>query len=330
MICARLVRATVLGAFVLCANAARGDVPTAEALFREGRELATTGDYAAACAKFEESQRLDPAAGTLLNLGDCSERLGKTASAWAYFLSAVRLAEQQAKTAIGAEARSRAAALEPRLSYLVIEPPSDIPGLRIVRDGVELEPAAVGIRVPVDPGVHVIVAVAPGYTEWRGEVEITTAGETRHVSDIHLKRVVAQKTPEPPVERRVRREAHAPQRADTSQAGPPALAYVAGAVAFAGVATGSVFGVLALNTYADAEQGCDDQHRNCSEGAMEQRSDADTYALASNIGFGVGLVALGAAAYLFLSGSRNEPQTAWRASLVLRPRQGSVRIGSTF
>jgi hypothetical protein len=122
-------------------------------------------------------------------------------------------------------------------------------------------------------------------------------------------------------------------RADTPGAdvGSPTPAYVAGAVAVAGLATGTVFGVLALKTYADAEDGCNGQHKNCSEEAMKQRSDVDTYALASNIGFGVGLVSLGAATYFFLNkSSRNEPRAAWRVLPALGPWRGGVRIDSSF
>jgi len=58
-------------AFVLVAGTARAggaDPMTAESLFREGRRAADEGNYALACTRFEESNRLDPAAGAVLNL----------------------------------------------------------------------------------------------------------------------------------------------------------------------------------------------------------------------------------------------------------------------
>ena len=49
------------------------DVARADLAFREGRALLTEGNYDAACPKLEESQRLDPALGTLVNLAVCYE-----------------------------------------------------------------------------------------------------------------------------------------------------------------------------------------------------------------------------------------------------------------
>src|SRR5262245_21964036 len=94
----------------------------AEALFKDGKALMDRGDYAAACAKFAESERLDASSGTMLNLGRCLAQQGKTASAWAKYLEAGRIAREQGRAARAAEAKKKAAELEPDLSYLAIVP----------------------------------------------------------------------------------------------------------------------------------------------------------------------------------------------------------------
>src|SRR5690242_9793251 len=81
---------------LLSASVARADdKATADRLFDEGRAAMAAKDYASACPKLEESQRLDPALGTLLNIGLCYEGQGRVASALAVW----REAEEQARGA---------------------------------------------------------------------------------------------------------------------------------------------------------------------------------------------------------------------------------------
>src|SRR5687768_2630591 len=71
------------------------DKAQAEALFQQGLGLFEGGKTQEACPLFEQSHRLEPKLGTLLNLALCHEKLGKTASAWAEFTEAANLAERR-------------------------------------------------------------------------------------------------------------------------------------------------------------------------------------------------------------------------------------------
>ena len=73
------------------------DQPPAVKAFEEGRKLLELGKNDEACTFFQQSIDLDPdAPGTLLNLGLCNERLGKTATALTWFRKAqFRAAEQK-------------------------------------------------------------------------------------------------------------------------------------------------------------------------------------------------------------------------------------------
>src|SRR5262245_40658607 len=74
-----LVLAIALG-FPTFAVADPGISP-ADALFRQARKTVKSGDYALALAQFQASHRLDPAPGTLLNIADCEEHLGRLSAA---------------------------------------------------------------------------------------------------------------------------------------------------------------------------------------------------------------------------------------------------------
>jgi hypothetical protein len=174
---------------------ARAQSAEAEVLFREGRTLVKRGKLAAGCDKLAASERLENSVGTLLNLGDCREKLGKLASAWAAF----RKAEAMAKRAGDddrrqAEAARRAAALEPRLSNLVIEVPARVEGLVVRRDGEIVDEAQWNTPLPVDPGSYTIVAEAPGHVAWRKTAQVG-AGTKRQVVVI----AGLERAPEPPV-----------------------------------------------------------------------------------------------------------------------------------
>jgi hypothetical protein len=93
----------VVVVLALCGQAAAQSAGAqAEVLFRQGRDLMAANKFDDACAAFAESQRLDPAITTLLNLAGCREKAGQYATAWGLFLEA----ERQTRAAMQVVVRS--------------------------------------------------------------------------------------------------------------------------------------------------------------------------------------------------------------------------------
>jgi hypothetical protein len=168
---------------VAVADPSPADVAAAQSLYDQGRKLLAAGKYNEACPKLEESQKLDAAQGTLFHLADCWEHIGRTASAWATFLDVASQAKATGRADRDQISRSRAAALEKRLARITIVAPSPaIPGLEIKRDGAVLRPGLWSTSIPVDLGVHIVSATAPGKRPWEGKVEVSADGANLSVT----------------------------------------------------------------------------------------------------------------------------------------------------
>lgn len=149
-------------------------------LFKEARALMEKSRWAEACPKLEESFRIDPGMGTLFNLADCNEHIGKLASAWTGFRDVAAAADAAGKGARAQLARERAAAIEPALSKLrvIVSADAATVGASIQRDGVEIGKLLWGTDVPVDQGRYLITAAAPGRKPWSQTVVVEETGKT--------------------------------------------------------------------------------------------------------------------------------------------------------
>ena len=136
-----------------------------------------SGKVPEACAAFEASQKLEPAVTTLLNLGGCRERNGQFATAWGIFVDVQRnlrdVFDEDSKQ-LADVARTRADALEPRLSKLTIHVAPALQALHveIARNDEHLAPGAWNTPLPTDGGHYVITARAEGYKTWSGTVTV--------------------------------------------------------------------------------------------------------------------------------------------------------------
>jgi hypothetical protein len=155
-----------LAAFGVFAGSAAAS-PESDKLFREGRDLLKAGQIAEACEAFAGSEKLEAKVGTLLNLADCREKQGQTATAWSLFLEAKELAAVEHDPR-QAEAEKRASAIKAKLSYLTITVARErqVEGLVVKRNGLAVDRALWNRPVAVDPGDYVVEASTPNFRSW--------------------------------------------------------------------------------------------------------------------------------------------------------------------
>ncbi len=305
------------------ASAGAAEAASAQVLFEEGKRLAAASSFEAACPKFAESQRLDPAAGTLIHLANCYEKVGKTASAWATFLDAVGAARQQSRSDWAELARTRADALLPRLSRLTIairEPPST-PGLIVKRDGTLFAEPSLGTAFPVDPGPHTIELSAPGKKSKIIAI-VVRDGEQATVPLPLLE-------PEPEAGAgggAPRGVSHDDRGAGSNSA---TLGYVLGGVGLLGIGVGSVTGLVALGKNNDAKALCPAPGRCASREGVDANDSAQSLGTVSTIAFVAGGLGLATGAVLVLT-SRRTPNTARVEVTPLLGQTNGLLVGGAF
>jgi len=257
----------------------------AEMLFFAARGLMEAGRYAEACTKLEESLRLDPASGTLLNLAVCHEHEGKLASAWGEFRQALQEAQRAQRSDREELAKQHAEALERELPFLTVEVPSHarVPGLEVLRNGVAILPAAWSTELPVDPGRVDVELRAPGYRARTETVQIA--------SREHVKLTVAPLTPVPVTP---------PEAPYWTWRRGTGVGLLAGTAVAVGLAVGA--GIRTLRLRDDSDAACpelDGEYR-CSRAGADAMSSARRWALGADLAIGTALVSAALGTYLFV------------------------------
>ncbi len=308
------------------------DSAAAQALFDQGKKLATEHKFSEACPKFEESERLDPGLGTLLNLADCYEHEGKLATAWSKFLELAGTAKAAGQAHRAQIGHDRAAALAPRLSNLVINVPDShqVTGLEVRRDGTVVGQAEWGAAIPADSGAHTISASAPGHLPWSDSVTVGGAGtsSTIMVPELAPAPVAAEPiasggtttTPTAPL------PTFTPKENDSENHGlgtQKIVALSSVGVGVAGVAVGAVFGLFSLSKHNDANTAC--PNASCgTQNGHDLWNDAIQDGNISTVAFIVGGVGLAAGAVLWFTA---KPAGA-SAQVGMGP--GSVMVSGRF
>lgn len=287
----------------------------AETLFTEGRALYEEGRFEDACPKFRESDRLEPAPGTKLNLALCEESLGRLATAWALFgVVADQLPTDDPRHALAVEHRR---ALDPRLPHVTLRLPSSAPsGTQVQLGGIELPHASLGTPLPIDPGEHQLLVRAPGHADVKKAIVAVEGKASAVLLPIgpEVAPAVPPSTPTPPTPTTTERGSPSTDHATMEDGGQQpehawtGLQYGAVGVAGAGLVGWIAGGAFALSARSKNDRskrlGC--EHNRCPPDAKRARLDALDAADRATVFGIVGTVLVAGGAVLWIVGTPDE------------------------
>jgi serine/threonine-protein kinase len=297
------------------------DRAAAQALFEEAQTLKEEERFEEACDKFAASQKLDPAMGTQLNLADCYERIGRTASAWINFLEVASVAKKAGSPERREIANQRADALKPRLSRLQVTVDEPLEGMVVARAGEPIARPKWGSAVPVDPASYELTAEAPGYKPWKKIVTVEGEGALVEVTVPALEAAPGGGGAVP-----------------TEEGGSGAQIGVGiglGVLGLVGVGVGAAFTVIASSKHDESLAFCPDDPNQCTQQGVDLRDEAQSAQTVSIVGFALGGAALVTGVVLLVTGltggDGGEPEAAaWQLSPAVGPDLAGLGLTVRF
>ena len=287
----------------------------AEGLFDDGNKLLAEGKLAAACDAFDASNRVEPRAGTLIQLGECRERNHQLASAWSAYKDALTRVKDPRKRELAA---AKATSLEGRLSYLTVSvsDESRVDGLTLTRNGKPLDPTLWNRALPVDGGDYIIAGRATGHEEWQTTAHVPVESAKVSIEVPKFKELSKLTLPPTPtttmasrpqsattaVAEHAEREDVVPRGTFTTKR-KVALG-VAGASLIA-VVSGALLGESAKRAQNDAFARCPDPAMPCTQADQSNALIKSSHgrALEANVAFGIAAATALTAGVLWVTGA---------------------------
>lgn len=348
----RCRRIAAISGLLIVATADRAHAQSAEAesLFTEGERLMKQGKLDQACEAFEASNRIEPRAGTLIQLGECREQNHQLASAWSAYKDALGRVKDPRKKAF---AQAKVTAIEPRLSYLTVSVADDsrVEGLTLTRNGQPLDPALWNRGIPVNGGEQVIGGRAPGHEEWKTTVIVPVESGRVSVEVPRFKEIAKLVPPPSPEPRPAPTLPAASSEPPTSKSAampanvgdtqdPPSSRWTVNRKLAIGLAGGSMAGLvvgLVLGTQARSRQ--DEAHQRCASTtvacddavrANQLISEGRSRALGANIAFGAAAAVTVGAGVLWFTGASEAPAHHVAVAPLLEPGRSGVAMFGRF
>jgi hypothetical protein len=244
------------------------------------------GDFVAACPALEESQRLDPAGGTVLNLAYCLEKTEQWRRAAQAYLQALSRANADARPdrrELALVGLNRTLAEQPRVR--VVLPPNAAPELQLTLDGQPLPLTELAYPVPLEAGTHQLRVTLPG----REPVLLTLEASAAVEYALRIPAPEAKPLPKP-------KPAALSAPPPPPRPGPSTAFWLTTAGSGAFLVGGSVAGVVAANRHHAALDAC--PGGKCTAAGVSDERSANRWAWGANVGIGLGLVGVALAVYL--------------------------------
>ena len=194
---------------------------------------------------------------------------------------------------------------------------SDITAVKVSLDGQPLTDKLDGKPILVDPGEHTFRYETPGSAP-KEEKVVIIVGQKNRVMNVAFSPEAGLVTP--------------PVAPEGDRAPIPIIAYVLGGVGVVGLGAATFFWLSGLGDKSHLEDTCGPKPGRLASCSQSDVDSAHTKLVIGDVSGGIGIVALGAAAYFVIARPRVEAkaQTGWNVDVRPLPGGGAAFVGASF
>ena len=260
-----------------------------------------------------------------MNLAQCYEKQGRTATAWATYHEAAAAARANGQMDREKRAARAADGLEPNLPKLTLTVPDAAAdkGVEVMRNGAPVPKSLWGVSEPVDPGEYLIEAHAAGRKPWSTRVKAEPGRATAVIlpplEEPATQPAAPSSTPAPaPTATPVVHDSSSSLESTSSGGlrGQRLVAVIVGGAGIVSAGIGAGFAFSANSSYDSSSTRCN-ANNFCDPQGLDDRDAAMSkgrIATATLIGGGVAFAA-GVALWLTAPSARSESTSATRPRL---------------
>lgn len=284
---------------LLCAPPALAAEEESAALFRRGRAIMKSGDCEAAVPLLSQSQSLDPAVGTALNLAICEEQLAKLSDALEHFQFVIdRAAVDDPRRRF---AEGRVTELERRMAWLSVTLPRRTRvAPQVLLDGTPIDADAVSEPVRINPGLHELTVRDSERVLFQERLDLREGERRVWAPVLTTPDAGSTASTDAASKRRTRKRPPTRHHLPAKDDGPPTLGYVGVGVGTAAIAASLVLGLFVIDKKQMVDSHCEPDGTCDQKGADAAKTGA-TLSTLSTISAAIGVPALALGGYLLLS-----------------------------
>lgn len=280
----------------------RATLDQARADFQRALELKHAGDWASALKLFREVSQVKMTPQVRYHIATCEENLGQLVVALGGYELALAQAEGMPEE-FQTEVEAAVTSLRARIPKIVIQRGKGAEAANVQLDEVQLGSSKLGTEIPLDPGPHTVMAVAPGFKKSTRTVTLLESATETVIVDLEP---LLEGSPVSP-------SAARSEKAEAAPSGYGIWPYVIGGAGVATIVLGTVLLPVSQGKVGEADELCPDRDcRDVSRSDWDEAnqiiSDARTLETVGWVAVGAGTLALGTGVVLFLIDPTRKPE----------------------